>query len=142
VRLGVKLGVPSTPEDEADVAVEVRATDVRNASNLNDYTGELEGRLVLRITDRRNGPAEDEIGTVSDLPFAFPVPCTATGGSGNIGATCSLNTTADALLPGVVVETKRTIWQLGQIEVRDGGPDELASTQDNTVFLRGGVFIP
>jgi len=142
LRLGVLPGVPSTPEDEADVPIDVSATDVRNASDLSDYTGELEAYIVLRITDRHNGPAQDEIGTVSDLPFTFPVQCTASTGSGNIGAACHLSTTADAVLPGAVVETKRTIWQVGRAELRDGGPDQLASTQDNTVFLRSGVFIP
>jgi hypothetical protein len=142
LRLSALLGVPSTPEDEADVGIQVSATDVRAASNLTDYTGELEAYIELRITDRGNGPAQNEIGTVSDLPFTFPVQCVATGGSGNIGASCSLSTTADALLPGVIAETKRTIWQVGRVELHDGGPDELASTQDNTVFLRSGVFIP
>ena len=68
--------------------------------------------------------------------------CTATGGTANVGASCGVNTSADALLPGVVLETRRTIWQLGQFEVRDGGPDGLASSQDNTVFLRSGIFLP
>jgi hypothetical protein len=36
----------------------------------------------------------------------------------------------------------RTIWQLQQTEVLDGGPDGLASTADNTVFARPGVFVP
>ena len=49
---------------------------------------------------------------------------------------------ADALLPGVIEETKRTIWQVGEVVLRDGGPDGLASTQDNTLFARSGVFIP
>ena len=36
----------------------------------------------------------------------------------------------------------RAIWQLGQIDVLDGGPDGVASTNDNTVFARQGVFVP
>ncbi len=39
-------------------------------------------------------------------------------------------------------EGKRAIWELGQIEVSDGGSDGLASTEDNTVFARQGVFVP
>jgi hypothetical protein len=40
------------------------------------------------------------------------------------------------------VETKRTIWQMGDVELRDGGPDGVASTQDNTRFARQGIFVP
>jgi hypothetical protein len=111
-------------------------------SNLNDYTGELEARMSLRITDRLNGPAQNEPGTVTDTPFTFAVPCVATGGTGNIGATCSLATTADALVPGLIVETKRTIWEIGDVLLRDGGPDGVAATQNNALFARQGIFVP
>jgi hypothetical protein len=53
-----------------------------------------------------------------------------------------VSTTADAVTPGVIKEGLRTIWNAGQIVVRDGGPDGLVSTNDNTVFLRQGVFAP
>ena len=115
---------------------------MRTTAGLNDYTGELEGRVSLRITDRLNGPGQNEGATVTDTPFSFAVPCTATSGTGNVGATCALNTTADAVVPGLVVETKRTIWQMGDVELRDGGPDGVASTQDNTLFARQGIFVP
>ena len=42
----------------------------------------------------------------------------------------------------MIKESKRTMWQLGQIDVLDGGPDGLVSTNDNTVFERQGVFVP
>jgi hypothetical protein len=42
-----------------------------------------------------------------------------------------------------VVESGRSIWELGQVQVFDGGADGLASTPgDNTVFERQGVFVP
>ena len=58
------------------------------------------------------------------------------------GSTCSLATTADALIPGTVKEGLRSIWQLGQIQVTDGGPDGVAATAPNSVFLRQGIFTP
>ena len=70
------------------------------------------------------------------------VPCVSTGGTADVGATCSLNTTADAITPGTVTETKRTIWQMQDVVVLDGGPDGDAETADNTVFLRQGIFVP
>jgi hypothetical protein len=69
------------------------------------------------------------------------VPCTATG-STSIGSTCSINTTADAVVPGAVLETRRSIWQLGSVEVFDGGADGVVSTTPNTLFAKQGVFIP
>ena len=43
VRYDVLVGNPATPADEADVAVTVSLTDVRNQGDLTDYTGELAG---------------------------------------------------------------------------------------------------
>ena len=47
-----------------------------------------------------------------------------------------MSTTFDAVMPGAVPEGKRSIWQLGQIEVYDGGSDGLAATAGNTLFAR------
>ena len=137
----VVLGDPTTPADEADVSIQASITDVRVRSNLSDYAGQLQGAVVLRVTDRRNGAALNEAGTGSDVPFNFTIPCTTTSGP-TVGSTCAVVTSADAVLPGVVTETKRSIWQMGDVRVSDGGPDGQASTQDNAPFLRQGVFIP
>ena len=143
VRLGTKIGNPGTPADEADVTIAFSTTDVRDKTTLADYTGELQASAVLRLTDRRNGATGNDTATVSDTTYAFTVPCTATGGTANIGSTCSLTTTADALLPNTVAEGKRALWQLGAIEVLDGGSDGDADTPGgNTVFLRQGFFVP
>ena len=77
VRLATIAGTPSTPEDEADVNVEVSISDVRETAGLGDYTGELNQVTTLRITDRANGTG-NESGTVQDTPLAVTVPCTAT----------------------------------------------------------------
>ena len=69
------------------------------------------------------------------------MPCTATGDT-TIGSTCAVATTADAVTPGVIKEGMRAIWQLGQVQVLDGGADGVASTTPNTVFARQGVFVP
>jgi hypothetical protein len=77
------------------------------------------------------------------------VDCVATA-STTIGGTCSLNTTADAIVPGTVIEGMRSIWQLGQIEVKDAGPNgtgyascpPLCGDGDEATFLREGVFVP
>jgi plastocyanin len=141
VKLGTQAGDPGTPGDQSDVQLASSITDVRNKSGLADYTGELQVRLPLRITDRQNGPAVDEPGT-GDATFTFTVPCTATGAAG-IGSTCSITTTADAVMPGAVVEGKRSIWQVDKIQVLDGGPDGVASTAaGNTLFATQALFVP
>src|SRR5687767_7562551 len=54
---------------QADVRVTVSVTDVRRASDLTDYTGELRLEPVLRVTDRRNGASATEPATGQDQPL-------------------------------------------------------------------------
>jgi CSLREA domain-containing protein len=140
VRYTAVVGNPATPADEADVKLSASMTDVRRRSDLSDYTGELQARTALRITDKSNGAAAVEDGTVNDIMHSWTIPCAPTAGSE--GAACSINTTADALVPGTVRETRRTIWQLGQTEIYDGGTDEDVDTGPNTLFAVQGVFVP
>ena len=51
-------------------------------------------------------------------------------------------TSAEALLPGLVKERKRALWQLGKLRVLDGGPDGDADTGPNTLFAAPGLFVP
>ena len=142
VRFATLIGDPG-PADEADVAVRLEITDVRRRSDLTDYTGELRASVSTRITDKDNPPpaggASD--GTVSDTPIAFTVPCSATPAS-PAGATCSVTTTLDTVTGGAIKEGVRANWQLGQIEVFDGGPDGDAETTPNTLFAKQGIFAP
>jgi hypothetical protein len=61
-----------------------------------------------------------------------------------IGAACALSTTADAVLgASTAKEGARALWELGQVEVRDGGADgDADTTGDNSVFAVQGVFVP
>jgi hypothetical protein len=130
-----------------DVKIDTSVTDVRKKSDLSDYTGELQTTSSLRITDKYNSaePATqpfNDPATTTDSPFSVTVPCAGTSSS-TVGSTCSLVTTANAVAPGAVLDSMRTIWQLGQVQVFDGGPDGLASTAaGNTLFLDQGVFVP
>jgi hypothetical protein len=123
-----------------DVGIIATITDVRNKSDLSDYTGELSLSPGLRITDRSNtGPGP---GTVTDATLPVTIPCAATSDT-TIGSSCNLSTTVNAAYPGALVTGKRAIWQLGQVRVYDGGPDgQAATTADNTLFLDQGVFVP
>ena len=127
--------------DQGDIGITMSFTDVRKQSDLSDYTGELQALLTLRITDRYNGDLLEDPATTSDTPFAVTVPCAAT--TGPEGATCSVSTTADAVMGGVVREGVRSVWGLGQVQIYDGGSDgDADTTADNTLFAVQGAFAP
>ncbi len=143
------LGNTATEADEADISFNVAISDVRNNPLLTDYTGRVLLEMDLQITDNQNAAEQPEPGTTQVLPFQFAVQCVATADTTK-GSTCNTLTTADAILPGAVTESKRTMWQLGQIIVKDAGPNGtgLASCPptcgdgDETEFMRTGIFIP
>jgi hypothetical protein len=159
LRLNVLAGVPSTTADEADVLIRASLADVRcnppsslcgSANDFNtppDYAGGLAGSISLRITDRNNAPFPDPEtgkgpGTVVDQPLTFTIPCTESA-SPSRGSACSVETTADALVAGTVVEQQRASWELGDVQVLDGGADGNPGTADGAqVSLRQGVFVP
>jgi plastocyanin len=140
VKLLTQPGDPSNMTEDANVQFVSSITDVRNKSGLADYTGQLQARLALRVTDRSNGPSITEPAT-GDTTFTFTIPCSTTTDNA-IGSTCSATTTADAVVPGAVVEGKRSVWEVGQVQVFDGGSDGVVSTAPNTLFATQGVFVP
>jgi hypothetical protein len=77
------------------------------------------------------------------VEYDFPIfpPCHATADPAK-GADCSLTTTADSVVPGAIKEGKRAIWQLGKVNVFDGGADGFPSSFPNDVFLTQGIFVP
>ena len=76
-----------------------------------------------------------------DLPFPIPLDCLPTPDPSQ-GSTCGVNTTANALIAGVVKNGKAAVWQLGQIELRDSGPDGVRGNSDDELFATQGVFLP
>ena len=141
VRLRVIDGTSST---SADVALQLSLSDVRKSSDLSDYTGELQAKTTMRITDKNSaGSGGNSLpdGTVQDYPYAFAAPCTATVSAD--GSDCAVGTTTNALMPGIIATGQRAVWQVGQMQVDDGGSDGLASTTgDNTLFEVQGLFAP
>jgi hypothetical protein len=134
-------GVPATPADEADMTFKFALTDVRDKVGLGDYTGELQVRAALRVTDSANGATADQTATLQDLDVPVTAPCTATSDP-LTGADCGLITTIEAITPGLIDEGSRAVWEMRRVEVMDGGPDGDVDTADNTVFARQGVFVP
>ena len=144
IKLTAVVGTPGPPLDDSDVAVTGSVTDVRRQSDLADYTGEVEVGSTLRITDRSNeavGGGSADPATVTDIPFSVPGTCGATADP-TIGGTCSVSTGFNAVVPGAVVDGKRSVWELDQFVLYDGGADGEWETAPNTVFARQGMFIP
>jgi len=100
--------------------------------------GELQAAQTLRITDRLNPAAR---GTMADYVFRVTMPCTATASTSE-GASCAVATTANAVIPNAVRGNIRSVWDWGAVKVFDGGPDGVASTLDNSLFLTQGLFVP
>jgi Tol biopolymer transport system component len=126
-----------------NVSITARVNDVFD-KGLSDYTGSLHASLPIRITDRDNSPAPNGsgAGTTQPFQFGFDVPC-AVDPDPTVGSSCSLETTADTLVPGAIEEGERAIWQIGRARVDDGGADaDGSTTADNTVFAVQGVFVP
>jgi hypothetical protein len=104
---------------------------------------------TVRMTDRLNGPFL-EPGTVTDTPLNVGMQCNS--------GTCNITTSADAVIPGLVVEAKRSIWQLADVQILDGGsngtlspapapasgacPPACAGNDGEGLFMRQGFFVP
>jgi hypothetical protein len=115
------------------------------------YSGKIMGSLRLRMTDRLNGPSETSPGTALDYPFEWGVQCAS--------GSCNSVTSADSTFPAIAKEGKRSVWELSQLQVRDGGldgdlvsapspasgvcPPACTSNGDGeSLFLQQGLFVP
>ena len=124
VRFKAVAGNPATEANEADVACDRQ--DRRRAQQpepCTDYTGSLVAISVnLQITDHRNADGAAGAGTVQAFPLDWSVQCVGDGRH-HQGRDCNATTSINALLPGAVLESKRTIWELGQVVVKDAGAE-------------------
>jgi hypothetical protein len=139
---------------DQDVAITGSISDVRckpgvsTCGNANvfdgpDYTGELQGNALLRITDHYNATTPGggtDPATVVDIPFPVNMQCASTADT-SIGSTCSISSSAVAVGPPSP-SLIRAVVEMTQFEVFDGGADGLVSTTGNTRFAVEGVFVP
>jgi hypothetical protein len=148
----ILLSVKSTSPE--DVLITSTGTDIRclpatsatvcnspNAADGPDYSGQLQGNAMIRITDHYNGPSLTEAATVVDIPFPVNATCANTAAT-NIGGTCTATTSANATVPGAVKDAQRAVVEIQQLQINDGGADGLVGTADNTIFGVQGIFIP
>lgn len=80
---------------------------------------------------------------LSNLPLAALAVSFGYAAGSRPSSTCSVQTTADAIVPGTIAEGRRANIELGQIEVFDTGEDGRPSTGGPSYsFPRQGIFIP
>jgi hypothetical protein len=113
-----------------------------NTADGPDYSGELQGNAMIRISDHYNGPNLNEAATVVDIPFPVNGTCAATSTNAAVGGTCTVATTANTVVPGSVKDTQRGVVEIQQLQISDGGVDGLVATTPNTLFEVQGIFIP
>ncbi|MGH2980198.1 MAG: TolB family protein [Solirubrobacterales bacterium] len=140
----VIAGNPATPEDDAKVKFKTTVKDLYRQSNMTRYNRELRMEVRIRATDKWNtpypgggaGPGTGEF-TVSWTVPCWRPPDTSVGGS------CAIALKDDVLVPGLVKEGVRTIWEFDQIRLYDGGADSDADTLgDNHLLAVQGLFVP
>jgi hypothetical protein len=138
--------------DQADLAVTVNLTDVRSGSaggadyNPNAGGADLTAETRLRVTDTNStgtpcGVYPTCAGSTVETLFRVPVDCTSTADP-SIGSSCSANTTADAITPGYISETKATVMQMFRVLLRDSGPNGVRGDSDDKLFSQQGYYVP
>lgn len=108
----------------------------------------LKADSIIRITDRNTGPSSGPgpytaEGTTKDLEFPVPMLCSVTG-STTIGGSClPARASANAACGGCVGVGKLSNIGVGQIEIREGGPDGTPFDANPTFqYATQGLFIP
>jgi hypothetical protein len=152
VTLTVVPGDFTTAASEADVSYEISLTDVRSGSATGpDYDPSPSGPDMtfdarIRLTDTASctgagcsAPYEQGATTV-DATFPIPLDCDTTPGNG--GSDCGVNTTANAVAPGLVQEGNKTSFQFFRTFVRDSGPDGIRANGDDKLVAQQGFFVP
>jgi Tol biopolymer transport system component len=131
--------------DQADMSLHIQLSDIRTVAG-GDYDpvpGGPDGTLVtgFRFTDRSNGGSGSDPGTATDFDLAVPFTCSATTAT-TVGSTCGLDTTLDAVTPGMIKENKATVVQVFRLRLMDSGANGVRGDGDDRLFATVGVFAP
>jgi hypothetical protein len=121
--------------DSSDVDLVGTSTDVRSGSVSGPpFSGSVGSTSRIRFSDHYNcaglgctGPYTSS-GTGTDTDFG-PVPVTCTSG------TCTVNTSANAVLAGSVVPGKQAVVQVFRVRINDGFPS-------GNLMAQQGIYIP
>jgi plastocyanin len=131
---------PSTPSSATACIAGTDVTQIVSVGGATTHGAptKFEGNGV-RITDLNNSPKL--AATAVTIGFPVPMDCMPTTDPAK-GSTCGVNTTANALAPGTVLAGKTAVWELGEAELEDSGPDGVRGNTDDQPFAAQGVFLP
>jgi PKD repeat protein len=131
--------------NQADVLVTGGMTDVVTQLGADYDPMPLDPDMTLlsrmRITDRSNGASNRDIATTTDLFFPIPVDCAATIDPAT-GATCSVDTTMNAIAAGAITEGKDAVIQFFRVRLDDAGANGTRGDSDDRIFATQGVYVP
>jgi len=138
--------------------------NIAPGSTLSDYQGNLLGNALIRITDHYNDPGSGFTtpGTVVDTNFPIGSGCVGTPADHTRGGSCSVTTSANNIVPGVVLENKRANVEIPAINVYEPGHNGSVTSgtivpvgasvcppvcnfdtpSDEQLFATQGIFIP
>ena len=157
VKLRTVVGAPGGVDD-SDVAIDVNVTDVRcqagtstcgstNAVGGDDYTGEVQLRIELRITDRYNGStaAGGSDQATGDKTLEVTVPCGVSSTPNTVGSSCALDDHGRRRLRRPQHRQGRNTNGLGigqAAGVRRRSGRRRWTPTGNTLFAKQGLFVP
>jgi hypothetical protein len=112
-----------------------------------EYQGPVMLDAMLRTTDRASGYGGVSA-TTQDYRLGVSVNCSQVPGDSSFF--CLVNTTANALVPGMIQERKRTVTSVLSVGIDDPGADETlgsgcplaCGTGDEQAVLDEGIFAP
>jgi Tol biopolymer transport system component len=133
-----------TNGNQANVSITASLTDIQSTAggdyNPNASGADLTAVTRLRFTDKANGygglPA-----TATEYDFKIPIDCSSTPNP-SVGSSCSANTTANALIPGLIQEQRLTIVQAFRVREDDSGANGIRGDSDDRIFATQGIFVP
>jgi WD40 repeat protein len=131
--------------DQADATIRLDLNDVRTGGGA-DYDPNPAGADAtfftrLRFTDRSNGVSGTDPGTTTDYDFSVPFGCTSTADPA-VGSNCLLDTSADAVTPGIVKENRATVVSVFRLRLADSGSNGIRGDGDDALFGTEGYFVP
>lgn len=133
-----------TNGNQANVSITAALSDIQSTAggdyNPNPSSADLTAVTRLRFTDKASGSG-DLPATATEYDFRVPIDCSSTSNP-LVGSSCSANTTANALVPGLVREQRRTIVQAFRVRVDDSGANGTRGDNDDRIFMTQGVFVP
>jgi hypothetical protein len=111
-----------------------------NSAGGPDYSGTLQVNATIRVSDHYNGQNLNEAATMRDIPFPATIYCANTADT-SIGGLCN-DPGPRCLGCFPPPDGQRAVIEVTQIQILDGGADGSVGTQDSTLFMNQGVFIP